>query len=98
MSNLYIWEFSEVLVRDGTQIPQAPGVVQQLPVPIDNGSNQSSPFQPGTAYIAITADVTFSFVIGPNPVATTNNYRIGQGLERLYGVNPGDRIAVTANV
>ena len=97
MSNLYIWEFSEVLVRDGTQIPKAPGIIQQLPVPIDNGNNVSSIFQPGTAFIVIAADVICSIVIGPNPVATTNSYRIPQGVERMYGVNAGDRIAVTAN-
>lgn len=99
MAALYIWEFSETMVRDGTQVPRAPGILQQLPVPLSNTSAQSSPFNAATAYILISTDQICSIAIGSNPVATTNSFRLPQGVWPLpIAVNPGDRIAAISNV
>jgi hypothetical protein len=98
MAFLYIWEFSETVVRDGTQIPKAPGIIQQTPVAITVGSLQSAKFNTATSFIYISADQICSIVIGTNPVATLNSFRIPQGEIIPWGVNPGDQIAVIANV
>ncbi len=97
MAFLYIWEFSETMVRDGTQIPKAPGILQQTPVPISQVSAQSAKFQPATSFVLITADQTCSINIGTNPTATTNHFRMGQAQPLPFGVNPGDQIAVIAS-
>ncbi len=97
MAFLYIWEFSETQVRDGTQVPQTPGILQQTPVAISQVANVSSKFNAATSFILITADQICSINIGTNPTATTNSFRLGQAQPILFGVNAGDQIAVIAN-
>ena len=97
MAFLYIWEFSETLVRDGTQVPKTPGIVQQTPVAISQTSAQSAKFNAATSFIYITADEICSVNIGTNPTATTSNFRLAQGAAYMFGVNAGDQIAVIAN-
>ncbi len=98
MAFLYIWEFSETHVRNGAQVPQTPGILQQTPVGLSVASGVSAPFNAATAFILITADQICSIQIGTNPVATTNHFRLAQGKEYLFGVNPGDQIAAIANM
>lgn len=98
MAFLYIWEFSECVVRDGTQMPKAPGIVQQTPVAIATTSNASAKFNNATAFILITPDEICSIAIGTAPIAATTNYRLAQGQSYLFGVNPGDQIACIANI
>ena len=102
MAFLYVWEFSETMVRDGTQIPKSPGILQQTPVPISNTSAVSAAFNKATAFICITPDQICSINIGNvagGPVtAATTHFRLAQGQMYLFGVNPGDFIACIANL
>lgn len=98
MAALYIWEFSETMVRNGTQVPQTPGILQQTPVALTNNSVQSAAFNRSTAFILVTPDQICSIQIGSNPTATTNHFRLAQGQAYLFGVNAGDKIAAISNV
>ncbi len=96
MATLYVWEFSEVAVRNGTHFPQTPGIVQQIPVPEDTNSTNSAQFNAATAFVLISSDIICQIAIGANPTATMSNFRIPAGVVLPFGVNAGDRIAVTS--
>lgn len=95
MSVLYIWEFSQIVVRDDEEFPQTPGILQQVPVPIDQTVHQSARFNAATAFVYITADVACFIDIGSN--VNSGIFALEQGRDYLFGVNPGDLIAVSAN-
>ncbi len=96
MATLYIWEFSEVMVRNGSHIPQTPGIVQQVPIPVDTGSTVSARFNTATSFVLVTSDIICQIDIGANPSATLFKFRLPPSVVLPFGVNPGDSIAVTS--
>lgn len=100
MAFVYIWEFSEVVVRGGTQIPKAPGILQQAPISLVAGQSvASAPFNKATAFIWISTDTIIGIAIGTSPTATTSSFRLPQGVYPVpIGVNPGDQLAAIPSV
>lgn len=90
---LYIWEFSEVVVRDSAEFPQTPGILQQVPVVIDQTIHLSAPFNRATSFIYITADQACFIGIGTN--LQFGSFPLEQAVDYLFAVNPGDSITVS---
>lgn len=90
---LYIWEFSEIMVRDDAAFPQTPGILQQIPVPIGQAVNRSAPFAKATSFIYLTADQLCFIGIGTN--IGFGSFRLEQAHDYLFAVNPGDVVAVS---
>jgi hypothetical protein len=77
--------------------PQEPGLADQvLQITIDppGPAVVSQPFHAETRFIALYCNNSYQYVVGPNPVATHDSFRM-PGLMRLYvGVSPGHRMSV----
>jgi hypothetical protein len=99
MATLWIREYSQAgsagsPVSAGAgraQIAQEPGT-DQSPVTFTT-STQSAAFATGTAYIAITANADFHYVVAANPTATTNALKVAAGTMLYVGVTQGHKIA-----
>jgi hypothetical protein len=98
MSTAYITEHAGTL--DGSNIVEVPKIVNNN-VAITAGSLASNPFNANTAIVRITVDaacsVKFSQDPGLVPVATVADMRLAIGDTHLFGVRPGDIVAVIAN-
>lgn len=99
MSKLYISEFPNGSSYIGTSevaiLPQT-SVVDQV-VTISSVSAQSLAFDDDTKAIAVISDIGCSIVIGVNPTATTSRQLLQQGIRYIFGVSPGEKVAVIAN-
>jgi hypothetical protein len=80
----------------GMQVVRWPALATQT-VSIGGGSNQSNPFGGGSRLIRVHCDAICSFLVGPNPIATTSHPRMAANQTEYLEVNPGDMIAVIAN-
>lgn len=79
-------------IADGTQVAQGQ-------VAVGGVSNQSAAFSGDTRLIEVTCNEIVSIRVGgTNPVATINDTRFFAGRVSYYVVNPGDKLAVIANV
>lgn len=99
MAYLYISEFPNGVSSIGTTkpgIPPQPSLADQQ-VGVGMTSAQSNAFNAKTNCILITADTVCSFAIGANPVATAQNMRLAAGTYLLFGVIPGQKLAVITN-
>lgn len=67
-----------------TQIWPEPGL-DQTPVTYTT-TTQSAAFNIKTKYIAITSDSIFSYLVGTNPTATTNCFRVPAGEILVFAV------------
>jgi hypothetical protein len=99
MAWLSIWEFSEVVSRNGVLIGRAPGVLNQPALAIGGASVQSLAFNAATAYIRLNCDTACCIAIGSNPVAVQPGVgRFATNQTEYFGVNPGDKVAVIATL
>jgi len=98
MAKLFLSEY-ETLAKDsaGRELPitQEPFITSQV-VPV-GAETKSSAFDARTRIIAFTTDTDCSFLIGENPTADTDDFRIRPGVVMIKGVQPGHKISVIAN-
>lgn len=95
---LFIGEYASLAQDARNQpvgAPIAPGVAYQKLEP-GLESIQSDPFNVATRFIDIytTDGVCLSF--GPDPIAEDGFFYVGPGEYRVYGVNPGQKLAAIA--
>jgi hypothetical protein len=76
------------------QVAKEPGA-DQAPITF-SASVQSASFGADTRFIAIISDAAFHYVVGDDPVATTNALRVPADTPLYLGVDPGGKIAVIA--
>lgn len=84
----------------GLPAPQEPGVDQPVLTltvdpPVDSAV-QSAPFAEATRFVALYCHSSFHYVVGANPIATRENYRMPGQLRLYIGVSPGHRLSVIA--
>jgi len=98
MSTLRIREFQIAPLVSGVslQVWPEPGT-DQTPVTVSGTSAQSAAFDGKTKYVAITCDGIFSYVVGSNPTATANHFRVPADQIICFSVQPGDKIAAITN-
>lgn len=105
MAKLYIREFKAAGMVSG-QLPIADtrDSLDQAPVTIQATSTQSAAFADTTLFIRVETDAICSIAFGvdsgqtyANPVATTNNMRLGVDGVEYFAVRSGDKLAVIAN-
>lgn len=105
MATLYVAEYSDVASVNTprgfrgaeAQAPQEPPLAEQT-VAIAGSTTQSSAFNRDTTLIRVHADSICSITIGANPTATASSKRLAAGQTEYFGVSPGHKIAVIANV
>jgi hypothetical protein len=102
MAACYISEYATIAFPgpdhgSGFQAPQEPAQVEQL-VGVNASSTQSAPFAGTTRMVMISLDTVASLLFGPNPTAVTTAKRLPAGFVGFFGIVPGQRVAVIANV
>jgi hypothetical protein len=85
--------------QNGTpQIAAEPSLVDQTPVNYGSGVASSAAFNAQTKFICTFCDTQVSVAYGPSPqTATTSNFRVGAGVERCVGVQPGHVVSFISN-
>jgi len=99
MAVLYIAEATRVAIdADGkaVQALDTPFLATQNPA-IGGTSVQSNAFNAKTRFIEVHTDAICSIAIGADPTAVATAGRMAAGETRIYGVNPGHKIAVITN-
>lgn len=103
MSKFRISEFSHLQTAAGVghaaesaQIPMHPQVVVQAPITLSGVSQKSQAFNANTNFVLLDAEAACHFVVGVDPVATTDSERLLADNQRYIGVPPGYKIAVIA--
>jgi hypothetical protein len=96
MATLYISEHTAGTIA-GTQVVAEPAKAEQI-VAITGSSEASFPFGEHTKIVRIHCDAVCSIVFGQSPTATTVNKRLAANQTECFSVNPGDQVAVIANV
>jgi len=95
MATLKIREFSRLAdVYPGGTAPvqQEPGLDQTAFT--FSTTTQSAAFAAGTKYILVKSDVAFCYVVGANPIATSNAMDVAANEWVFMGVSPDHKIAV----
>jgi hypothetical protein len=77
----------------GVFVGQEPGIDQAFTF---STSTQSAAFADTTRFICIVADVSYHYVVGDDPTATTDAFLIPALLPVYVGVEPGQKLAVIA--
>lgn len=97
MAKLYIREFESMPTMGGAdpQIWPEPGT-DQTPLTYSTAA-ASAAFGTNTKYVAITSDGIFSYVVGANPTATTNHFRVPANTLLSFAVTPGHKISAITN-
>lgn len=96
MPKLWITEFQSVGPANSgvkAQIAQHPPVATQTPIVL-GASTQSAVFNAATTYIRLRCDAICHYVVGVNPVATTNDTPLDPNNAEHIGVPAGMRLAV----
>lgn len=99
MASLYISEFPHGVSTDGTMKPEflpQPSLVDQK-LTIGAGSVQSAAFSGTTRFVLLQADAVCSILFGANPTASAANMRVPAGVYIIFGVAPGEIVAVITN-
>ncbi len=100
MAKLYITEYTDQ-VRDlnGQVVPvgDEPGIVTQSPVSIAGSAAVSAAFNAKTRFVRLHTDAICSVAFGASPTATTNDKRMAADQTEYFGVQPGQKVAVTPN-
>lgn len=95
MSNeLYIEEYSRVLVQDGARIPVPVGLITTQKVSVSAGSSQSAALNENTKFVLLTSDVASQFELGSNPTADADSRYLPADGARFISAKGGDKIAV----
>ena len=105
MATLYIAEFLGVAAV-GTPVTLGPADAQiggtppqaEQTVSIGGASVPSAAFGSRTRMVRIHTDAICSIAWGQSPVATTVNMRLAANQTEFFGVTPGFKVAVIANV
>jgi len=99
-ANLYISEFTNGLAQVGSTQPQIfpQAALADQTVAVGGASVQSAAFNSKTHAVMLVCDTGCSIAIGGNPTATTSNYLLFKGAPMKFGVIPGQKIAVIANL
>lgn len=97
MATLYITEFSELgfdLLSNTLQnVPLTPPIAEQN-VAITNSSVQSHAFNANTRLVLLATDTACFLAWGAAPVAVSTAHYFPANTTRLYGVIPGQKVAV----
>jgi hypothetical protein len=75
-------------------VPASQRVTSQTALTATGTSQQSAAFSVGVSLICVQSDEAVYVLIGSNPTATTNDYRIAAGSEQFFTVKAGDKVAV----
>jgi hypothetical protein len=99
MASLYITEYSSLQQAGFGTVPvgKEPAVATQK-VDFTGGETQSAPFGNTTRFIELHPDAVCSVLFGEEPHANTNHPRITSGQSKFFGVDPGSKVSVVANV
>jgi hypothetical protein len=95
MATLYITEFPNGALIGGTAI-HTTAIIAEQSIGIEDASVASKPFSLRTDLIMVEADYPCCLAFGKDPKADPGKHRIAADRPRIYGVMPGDRIAVIA--
>ena len=78
--------------------PQEPGIDQILTLTVDPPGPMvlSAPFAETTRFVALYCHVSYQYVVGLNPVATHDSFRMPPTMRLYIGVTPGHRMSVIA--
>lgn len=102
-ATLYISEFPNGMSQIGSTSPQIypQAAITDQTVALSGTSAQSSAFGSSTKAVMLVCDegcsVTFGATSVSNPVATTSNYLLQQGVPYEFAVSPGTKVAAIAN-
>lgn len=96
MATLYISEHTAGTIA-GTQVVAEPAIAEQT-VSITGASQASAPFNEATRIVRVACDAVCSIKFGKSPSAATTNKRLAANQTECFAVNPGDSVAVIANV
>lgn len=100
MAKLYISEYAGQTRDLGGQVVPVgdePTLVEQTPVAISGSSAVSSAFNSKTRFVRIHTDAICSVKFGTSPTATVNDKRLAADQTEYFGVQPGQKVAVTPN-
>lgn len=98
MATVYISEFAEFPVWQGSQTPAAPmPPVAEQTVAIGGGSVASAAFNAKTRIVGIHTDAICSIAFGAAPTATATNRRLAANATEYFRVQPGHKVAVITN-
>jgi hypothetical protein len=78
--------FGRVPVRPAFWVEKESGTVGA-------SSTQSSAFVGGSCMVSIQTDEDCHVLIGPNPTATTSDFKLAAGQTQDFGINVGDKVA-----
>jgi len=99
MATLYITEFDGR--AQGVNGHVAAAYMQPAPaeqtVAIGAGSVQSAALGASTRFVRLMADAPCSVAFGANPTATATKMRLAANVPEVFGVVPGQKIAVITN-
>jgi hypothetical protein len=99
MPKLWITEYTNSGAdAAGSQMPMAshPPAAVQAPVVFSSTSTQSLAFSSKTRYVRLRSDAICHFLVGANPVATTNSTPLDSNSAEYFEVAPGQKLAVIA--
>ena len=96
MATLYITECKRAGESFAGFGCHASAIVTEQSINIDDTSAPSKPFGANTVFILVEADFPCCLAFGKDPKADPTKHRIAADRPRIYGVMPGDRIAVIA--
>lgn len=99
MAVFYIEEFQTLAVDPalGTlPIPQQPALATQI-IAIGAGSVASAAFNANTRFVRIATDAPCSYLFGASPTAIATTPRMGANTDLIFGVVPGQKVAVITN-
>lgn len=103
MAVLYITEFPKQAHQwAGDEAIAAPHAedgkyIEQTPLAV-GAETKSAAFNGATRLIRVHTDAICSIAIGSNPTATTNHMRLAANQTEYFGVKPGEKLSVIANV
>ncbi len=99
MPTLYITEFEGRTQGEGGSVAAAlplPPLAQQT-VAIAGASAQSAALNAKTRFVRVISDAVCSIEVGANPTATAAKMRLPANVPEVFGVTPGQKIAVISN-
>lgn len=96
MPKLYITVYEHVardMVNTPIPIPQMPSLSEQW-IEITTESEQSHTFEERAKFICVTAEIPCCLAFGEDPIAQVGYHPLNPGVDRWYGVRPGQKLAV----
>lgn len=96
MPKLYLTVYEHVardMVNTPIPIPQAPPLSEDW-VEITTESKQCGEFEERATFICVTAEIPCCLAFGVDPIALVGYHPLNPGVDRWYGVRPGQKLAV----